>query len=344
MPGAKLLGLKGRDRVQSQDFKLSRPRATPAMLVALLLTIGPFAVHCQIADQSAPKPEPHLRVESNLVVVRVVVRDAHGQPIEGLKQEDFKLSDRGRDQAITQFEEGSPVEKPSGPANGVPAQILSPPSESAPGRFIAFFFDALNSTDSDLTRARDAAGHLLAVSLHPQDRVAIFTAEEMLTDFTSDPVQIHNALFRVRASVNSLASAQDCPHLSANQALEIAQSNDTESDAWRAAWSESKTCAVRSFTTHQDSNAPKPDMASMTAIRMLAQKVLSRSEAFSRVTLQQLDQVVKNLSNLPGERTVALVSPGFPSKDVQLNLNTSSTALSAQALSSIRSIPRGWQF
>jgi VWFA-related protein len=292
------------------------------MLIALLLTIGSFTMHCQIADQSATKNtrEPHLRVESNLVVVRVVVRDAHGLPIKGLKKEHFKLSDRGRDQAITQFEEDSPDETLSGPANSLPAQISLPPSANAPERFIAFVFDALNSTDTDLMRARDAADHLLAVSLHPQDRVAVFTSEEMLSDFTSDPVQIHNALFRVRASVNSLAGAHECPDLSANHALEIMQSNDTESDAWRAAWSESRTCAVRSFATHQDSNAPKPDTASMTAIRMLAQRVLNRSEALSSVILQQLDQVVINLSNMPGQRIAAFISPGFPSKDVQLNL------------------------
>jgi hypothetical protein len=37
------------------------------------------------------------------VVVRVVVRDAQNKPVENLKQEDFKLFDRGKQQSITQF-------------------------------------------------------------------------------------------------------------------------------------------------------------------------------------------------------------------------------------------------
>ncbi|HSZ17408.1 MAG TPA: hypothetical protein VK764_09935 [Terracidiphilus sp.] len=47
---------------------LFRPRATPAMPVALFLVVGSLTVHCQAVDPSAPKdtPEPHQRVESNL--------------------------------------------------------------------------------------------------------------------------------------------------------------------------------------------------------------------------------------------------------------------------------------
>ena len=281
------------------------------------------ALQCQIADRAATEnaPQPHIRVESNLVLVRVVVRDEHGQPVKDLKKEDFKLSDRGKEQAVTQFEDNSSGEPPSSQQSTVPAQTAMTPSATAPERSIAFYFDDLNTSDSDLMRARDAADHLLAVSPHPQDRVAVFTAEEMLSDFTSDPAQIHNALFRVRASVGSLAKVHECPDLSAHQALEIMQSDDTESDAWRAAWAEARTCAVRSFASHQDSNAPKPDAASMTAIRMLARRTVSRSGTVSSVTLQQFDQVVKNLANMRGQRSVVLVSPGFLSQDVQLNVD-----------------------
>jgi VWFA-related protein len=292
-----------------------------AKLGACLLIPSSSTLQCQTAERAGTEnaPEPHIRVESNLVLVRVVVRDAHGQPVKGLRKEDFKLSDRGKDQVVTQFEENSSDDPPLRQPNTVPAQATMAPS--ATERSIAFYFDDLNTSDSDLMRARDAADHLLAVSLHPHDRVAVFTEEEMLSDFTSDPAQINDALFRVRASVRSLARVHECPDLSAYQALEITQSNDTESDAWKAAWAEARTCALRSFASHQDSNALKPDNASMTAIRMLAQRTVSQSETLSSATLQQLDQVVKNLASMRGQRSVVLISPGFVSQGELLNVD-----------------------
>ncbi len=52
-------------------------------------------------------------VTSNLVVVRVVVRDGDGKPVEGLRKEDFKLFDRGKEQAITQFDVVSTIVPPT---------------------------------------------------------------------------------------------------------------------------------------------------------------------------------------------------------------------------------------
>src|ERR1700722_15037925 len=51
-------------------------------------------------DQSPVK----FRVKSNLVVVRVVGGDGKGKPVEGLKKEDFKLFDQGKEQSIVQFD------------------------------------------------------------------------------------------------------------------------------------------------------------------------------------------------------------------------------------------------
>ena len=59
-------------------------------------------------DQS---PSP-LKVASNLVLVRVVVRDAQGNPVEGLQKEDFRIFDRGKEQTITQFEVESALATP----------------------------------------------------------------------------------------------------------------------------------------------------------------------------------------------------------------------------------------
>src|SRR5580704_31606 len=46
----------------------------------------------------------NLQVKSNLVVVRVLVRDAQGKPVDGLRKEDFRVLDSGKEQSIAQFE------------------------------------------------------------------------------------------------------------------------------------------------------------------------------------------------------------------------------------------------
>src|ERR1035438_7348006 len=66
-------------------------------------------VFTQTTDQaSVPSAQNQeqfqLRVKSNLVVVRVVVRDAKGKPVEGLARQDFRLFDRGKEQSISEFE------------------------------------------------------------------------------------------------------------------------------------------------------------------------------------------------------------------------------------------------
>ena len=65
-----------------------------------------------------------LKITSNLVVVRVVVRDAQNKPVENLKKEDFNLFDRGKKQSITQFAAETPGSQPSSPAPATTSENL----------------------------------------------------------------------------------------------------------------------------------------------------------------------------------------------------------------------------
>lgn len=54
----------------------------------------------EITTQSA---DSAIKVQVNLVLVRVVVRDAGGKVVPGLKQEDFQVLDNGKKQKISAF-------------------------------------------------------------------------------------------------------------------------------------------------------------------------------------------------------------------------------------------------
>jgi len=96
-----------------------RPRARLAswrrvVFLILIAALVPYSLKGQAAnpqDISSRDVEPtfKLQTERNLVMVRVVVRDAKGATIDNLRQEDFQLFDHGKLQTILHFS----LEKPA---------------------------------------------------------------------------------------------------------------------------------------------------------------------------------------------------------------------------------------
>jgi VWFA-related protein len=296
------------------------------MLAVLLIPCRPLCAQGQTGDKTpdGSQATPTLKVESNLVLVRAVVRDAQGNPVKGLKKEDFKLFDRGKLQSITQFEEESTAELSAAPAAApIPGQPAAPPRLAPPERFLAFYFDNLNTSAASLMQGRDAADRLIAAGLRPQDRVAIFTTEKMLSDFTSDPKQIHDALWQIHPSPRAQGRSMDCPDLTDYQALQVLNTSDSDlnSSAWIVALAETISCQGGAVPVD-----PKQLIASATprVIKMIetqARQVVDNSQISTRINLQQFEQVVKFISTLPGQRTVILVSPGFLPENWQVKLD-----------------------
>jgi VWFA-related protein len=304
-----------RDLVLRKTFLLSALLATSGFLTTCI------AAFAQASNQVTPpagnQPPFQLQVTSNLVVVRVVVRDAQNKPVENLTKDDFKLFDRGKEQSITQFAAETPASQPPASAPAVLSGAVSPLS-AMPHRFLALYFDDLNTSATDLIRARDAADHYLAANLQPGDRVGIFTSGQSLSDFTSDPKQIHEALFKLHASPLSLAQAnkQDCPDLSDYQAQQIIDyESDPKIDAWQIAIDQAKN-DPRCVRVPQDTPG-EPERY----IATLARRVIEQALAQARANLQALGQVVKYVSQMPGQRNVLLVSPGFLSRSEQSQLD-----------------------
>ncbi|HYL85118.1 MAG TPA: VWA domain-containing protein [Candidatus Angelobacter sp.] len=123
-------------------------------------------------ETSAPAPQTTIRVNVDRVNVGVIVTGLHGQFVEGLHREDFRILDNGVEQPITGF---LPIAEP--------AQVLFL-VESGP----AVFF---------LGRSHFQAAATLLNHLSPEDRVAIASYSkdpELLLDFTSDKPSARYAL------------------------------------------------------------------------------------------------------------------------------------------------------
>jgi VWFA-related protein len=301
-----------------------------ALLAVLVSPCGSPGADGQTNDKtSAIKAQNEapfqLKAASNLVVVRVVVRDAQGKPVENLKKEDFKLFDRGKEQSIAQFEEETSA-RSSTAAIRAQGKAAAPLPPALPGKFIAFYFDDLNTSDADMIQARDAADRYLAANLQPHDQVAIFTSKEMLSDFTADPKQIYDALFKLFFHVFQSGRAptriHECPDLSDSQALEITENElDQTIDAWTMALDEAVNRCHMPMPKYLPGVAQAMPGATVEAVRNLARTIVAQSEMQARTSLYGLEQVVNIVSRAPGQRSIILVSPGFLSQSEQYMLD-----------------------
>ena len=141
-------------------------------------------------------------------MVRVVVRDAKGAAVDNLRKEDFQLFDHGKLQTILHFSMEKPALKAAEPVPPKPAEKTAAEPEdadetvmpaSAARRFVALYFDDVNTPFDNLARARDAADHFLTSSVQPGDRVALYTSSgQKQVDFTDDLAQVHQALLDLR--------------------------------------------------------------------------------------------------------------------------------------------------
>jgi VWFA-related protein len=291
--------------------RFSKLRMAAATLLAAGLTWTLTAAQGQ-ANENSPETgqaQTVLRTTSNLVLVRVEARDDRGNPVEGLKKDNFKVFDRGKEQTVTQFEEDSAVS-----AIDVSGQVSPPPSSSGAmaENFLALYFDDQHASAGDLLRSREAVDKYLANHLQPQDRVAIFTSGAVLSDFTSNLKQIHEALLKLRVSPSAAQQISDCLQLSDREAAEIIRTPfyDANNDAWKEAMYDALKCYPAS-----------PSKLLEDQVRAEAQRTVQEARTLERSSVDGLKLAVTAASQMPGRRKVIMVSPGFLPESEELELN-----------------------
>ena len=247
-----------------------------------------------------------LEIESNLVVVRVVVRDAQGHPVPDLRQEDFKLADNGKEQNISQFAVETSSNQSAAPSPSTPESSQA----STIPRYLALYFDDLEMSPDEIMHARDAADRYLSKSLSASDRAGIFTSSGLAqADFTSDLKTLHDALFKLRS--NSRLNS-NCPNITDYQAKLIVEQTspaDIQSSGPKAG----PTPASDALAVALDEAKNVCHMlgANGQLILMKAQQVLGQAVWQAQYSLQALKDVVNHISDMPGQRSVVFLSPGF---------------------------------
>jgi VWFA-related protein len=270
-----------------------------------------------LAEMTTRTAQVPLESHVNLVPVRVIVHDSHGNAVGDLREADFEIRQDGKPQVISHFS----VETPASLAGQVVRGIAgdkpdggAPPAEAKagitlPSRFVALVVDDAHLEVGDLTRVRLAAIRYLKQSVKPNERVALFTVSgQSQVDFTDDREKIESQLkVLIPRPVGAFdpATQHDCLVITYYQADLIQNRHDPQ--ATDAANADAVACAIAQ-------GAPNATLAQSIANSMVAStvaEVVQAGEINTQYSIRRLDEIVRRISAMPGQRSMVLISPGF---------------------------------
>jgi VWFA-related protein len=295
------------------------PKAPPMQLTSSKLSATPRGtLTLTAAAQNPPNqktPEnnqnapPVLKIQSNLVLVRVVARDAEGHAVGTLQQNDFQLLDNRKPREIVSFSvERTNAESQAASATPIttpiPAASAPTPPESSnrsgPEQDVLYLFDDIHLTKPELDQLRRAEDTYLSSS-QSHLRFAILTTSGKTTlDFTDDRQKIAEILSQIDLHPAAQSAAGDCPDMDVYTANLIVKGDE---DALGAITEDTIACAF--------GGDPRKASAAESMAKTSAQQHLAFAHTQDRIILSALLNAFHLLLAAPGHRTLVLVSPGF---------------------------------
>ncbi|MEJ2008664.1 MAG: VWA domain-containing protein [Acidobacteriota bacterium] len=283
-----------------------------------------------------------LRVERNVVLVRVVVLDSHGKAVPGLTRKDFLLFDNGKRQTISGFMTrggSAPAPAPATAAPAAPAASAAPAARVAsatpaapaaiPNQFVALYYDDLWMPFSNVVFTRNAAERYLKTELKPAARVGLFTSSGRdQVDFTANRQKLEQALVKLQPRSMEGPAGSACPPLTDYEAYlinhedvpigqsPIAGPGRGGSNEFVVASSLPETPSALALATEEViqcecggdvSHCRNPAGRAKAAARLR----WDQAEHQVRVSLEGLNRLVERMAQMPGRRTILYISPGF---------------------------------
>lgn len=283
-------------------------------------------------------PGSVLRSVSRLVQLEVVVRDRHGRAVPGFTKNDFAVFDAGNKRELTAFsvETFTPAtaripNSPNAPNDSAvqPAAPQPPPpvQNQANGRWIALFFDDINTAPGDLAHAKIAATRFIREAIGSGDRIAIFTTSGgRVSEFTNDSAAILATMTKVqshpRTSPGGLAL---CPRITTYEAYQIVNNDPIAlqakvDEACHCGGTES--CDVSAMLPGDLMNPASRSAGNtyggagtisslISSVKSQAQQTWEQARIASQATLDAVKASITQLANLPGRRMLLFASSGF---------------------------------
>ena len=246
------------------------------------------------------------KVRVNLVQVRVIVREPSGKAVGNLTREDFLLYDQGKLQNVTNFSVETPETRLERVAAAVKTQENASEQASKtptlPERFASMVFDDIHLSLQDATFVRQQADKFLD-SVGANDRVAIYsTSGQSNLEFTADKEALHRTVLSIMPRpLFPQSLGADCPDVSYYMADQIVNKNDSQAKS--VAVEETVQCEFQGDESKQAQAAIVVTSAALRALNAGDQEV--------QYTYRHIEDVLRRMASMPGERIMLLVSPGF---------------------------------
>jgi VWFA-related protein len=236
-----------------------------------------------IAAQEPPKQDPTkqgdiVRIDTNLVQLDVVVTDKNGKQVTDLKPEDFEISEDGKKRVITHFSyisTGTPTAETVNfeTKTGEPVKPAELKRENV-RRTVALVLDDLGLSFESFGYARQALKKFVNEKMQPNDMVAVLRTSAgigVLQQFTSDKRQLLAAIERVRWN-----------------------------PVGRGGLSATGTLNEQSIGADIRDN-----------IQFMQEAEESRAGVYSVGTISTINAIVRGLGEMPGRKSVVVISEAF---------------------------------
>jgi VWFA-related protein len=237
-------------------------------------------------------------VSVEFVRLDVVVTDKGGRPLTGLAREDFAVFEDGQLQTLAQFEAYSRRLPGMPPAPSTPAVAVAAaaegPARPRPPRYLVLAVDDFHIEFGNLIRAQKALTRFVEEDVGPEDRVALVTMSGVVSqDLTTDRAVLRQAISRI--TPRARGGWMGVPYISEYQA-ELIERGDRDALG----------VAVDEILRERPMN-PNPQAEA----RQKARAIFEESVYNARATLGTLENLIRNMSRLPGRKVLFLVSDGF---------------------------------
>ena len=264
----------------------------PTMLVRFFIVSALLLVPiCVFAQDVTPPPDDIVKISTTLIQIDVTVTDKNGKPVTDLKKDEVEIYENGRRQDITNFSfvsSASPQPLQKAEAGSVP---IPEHSSNGPGRrvsrTIALVVDDLTMSFVSMYYVRRALNKFVDEQMQDGDLVAIIrTGGGMgaLQQFTTNKEQLRAAIDKIQFTFIPYSK------LGAFTPLMVKEPDDNDP---------AKATAKDKGSGSKDRDYDDEDLDDL------------RGDFFTAGTLGALNYVVRGMRELPGRKSVLLMSDGL---------------------------------
>jgi VWFA-related protein len=274
------------------------------LLTVIVLCLAMFAYPQSSSTKGNPAQDQAVQLQTELIQVHAVVTDKQGNIIRGLTKDDFEILENKKRQEISFFSTDSigPVNRSASSgknAAGDPLRPVSPIGVTTPkpSRTVVLYVDTLHLSVTSLMQTKLTLSKFVDQQLTDEDVVAIITSTGslgILEQFTSDRRILHLA-------INKLSPGPGFPDSMLTPYL-----------AGKVKQGDAEALALAVDIVQVEDHLETLDIKFVTMFAQAkANELISETAYRRRSSLYTLKAVAERMTEMPGQRIIAVLSDGF---------------------------------